>query len=150
VAVIITPRSLRRVARAPKSLVNAQIGKIRPSTQSELSSGESRLPRRYERSEPTPNPESQAGLRWRVNPFRGPPAVKVGPIINATNIRYLDITSEWAVPELPNHVNPFDRQVEFHCERRIADKRAVRPMPLNKVPKELGVARWNVRYWFLE
>lgn len=120
-----------KVLNSATTSPNAEIGKIRPSTQSELSSSESRLPGRYERSEPTPNLESQTGLRWRVNPFRGPPAVKVGPIINATNIRYLDITSERAVPEQPNHVDLFDRQVEFHGERRIADKRAVRPMALN-------------------
>ena len=114
--------------------------------------GESGLPVRYERPEPPPNPESQASIRfWSVSPFRIPPAIKVSPIIDATNIRYSNIASKRAVFELWSHADgAFDGQVKFHCKRRIPHKRAVRPMALNKVPKEFSITRWNFRNRFLE
>jgi len=114
--------------------------------------GESGLPARHERPKPPPNPESQARIRfWSVSPFRIPPAIKVGSIIDAANIRYLNITSKRAVFELRSQADgAFDGQVKFHCKRRIAYKRAVGPMALNKVPKELSVVRGNFRNRFPE
>jgi hypothetical protein len=106
----------------------------------------------HERPKPPPNPGSQPSIGYRsVSPFRIPPAIKVRSIIDTANIRYLNIASKRAVFELPSHANwAFDGQVKFHFKRRLAYKRAVRPVSLNKVPKELSVTRWDFRYRFLE